>query len=137
MSPSAGAITGYHAVFDVADLALLVDVKMENSTIHNPVRWSLCPSKITALSNLKSTLSLEYVISYPMSTRSLIDNSEVFNSAKMCARNKCPDGSVKYPMCDERIVWPFATVTPILEVWSVARTSDTECKYLIAMYLDQ
>ena len=104
----------------------------EKSTIHNPVLISRWPSNIMVLFNLKSTFNFEYVISYPTSTRSLIDKRDVFKSAKMWACNKCPDGNVRTPMCDEKMVSPFATVTPIREFSVVARTSVKECESLIA-----
>jgi hypothetical protein len=34
----------------------------------------------------------------------------------MCARNKCPDGNINAPVCDENIVSPFATITPMREL---------------------
>ena len=70
-----------------------------------------------------------------MSTKSLMDNKEVFNSEKIWARNKCPDGNINEPVCDENIVSPFATITPIRELWVVARISTSALESRIATYV--
>ena len=45
---------------------------------------------------------------------------------KICARNEYPDGIFRKPVCEDIIVCPFATVTPIREKavhgWMSVRT---------------
>jgi len=45
-----------------------------------------------------------------------MDNNEVSSSSKICVTSECPDGKVSRPVCDEKIMVPLATVTPILVV---------------------
>jgi hypothetical protein len=44
-----------------------------------------------------------------------MERSDVFKSAKMWARTEWPDGKHSVPVWVEKIVCPFATVTPIRE----------------------
>ena len=70
-----------------------------------------------------------------MSARSPIDSSEAFKSEKMCALSERPDGRDKLPVWVEKIVCPFATVTPIREAPVQGCTSVRLSASRIAIYV--
>jgi hypothetical protein len=54
---------------------------------------------------------------------------------KIYARNECPDGNASEPVCVEKMVWPFATITPMREAGVQGFTSVNFSVSQTAMYV--